>query len=182
MLVNIISPILIYSTLALHALLLFTLAAFVYKHSWGKGTIFWVGEYAPWLGFTLGFATVLASFAYSLILGYEPCELCWWQRVFLFPMLPIYAVGLYKRDRGAYAYTLPLATVAGLLALYHTYIQLGGTTSVLPCTAVGGACTKVYVLAFGYITIPTMSLTAAAAFILLAYIQKYHDKNKNSNA
>jgi disulfide bond formation protein DsbB len=173
---------LIYSTLVLHALIVFVFVAFFFRASWGRSTVNWVGEYAPWLGFLLGLATVMASFAYSLVLGYEPCELCWWQRVFLFPMLPIYAVGLYKRDRGAYAYTLPLATVAGLIALYHTYIQLGGTSSILPCTAVGGACTKVYVLAFGYITIPTMSFTAAAGFLLLALIQKYYDKNQNSNA
>lgn len=168
----------IYGTLLLHVLLLLVFIAFIFRKSWGRESIEWISRHTIVLSFFLSLGAVIGSFLYSLVLGYEPCELCWWQRVFLYPLLPIFAVALYKKRTDVYDYVLPLVSVAGILALYHTYIQLGGTSSILPCTAAGGACTKVYVLAFGYITIPTMSLTVVLWIILLAFLKRNYDKNR----
>ena len=140
----------------------------------------WVGKHAEALGFLLSLAAVAGSLMYSNVIGFAPCELCWWQRICLYPLLPIFLVSLYKKRGDAFEYALPLALIAGVISLYHSYIQLGGTASVLPCTAVGGACTKVYVLTLGYVTIPTMSLTVALAIILLSFIKKAYDQNRHA--
>jgi|SRR3989344_1039030 len=137
-----------------------------------------VGKHALILGLLISLAALVGSLFYSEIAGFPPCVLCWWQRVGLYPLLILFAVAALKRDRGVFSYAVPLAAVAGLIALYHSYVYMGGT-SILPCTALGGACSKVYVFAFGYITIPLMSLTIALYILLLAWSNKIY-ANSNS--
>ena len=59
-----------------------------------------------------------------------------------------------------------LSAVGGLIALYHTFIQFGAQ-SIIPCSATGPSCTVVYFLQYGYVTIPTMSLTVFVVLLLL---------------
>lgn len=175
-----ITPLFAYGTVALDIALVVVFLAFLSRRTWGKGIIDQIGAHAVILGLLVSLVAVVGSLIYSNIIGYAPCELCWWQRICLYPLVLLFTVALYKRYREVYDYALPLAGLAGVIALYHAYIQLGGTTSILPCTASGAACTKVYVLSLGYVTIPTMSLTIALSIILLAFIKKSHDKNRNA--
>jgi hypothetical protein len=84
------------------------------------------------------------------------------------------------KGREAFAYALPLSVLALLLSLYFSYYSAGGA-SILPCTAEGGACSKVYVKEFGYVTIPMMSFTISAYLLLMTWVNKLY-KNENSNA
>ncbi len=72
-----------------------------------------------------------------------------------------------KKDKNIYKYVLPLAIMGALIALNHYYLQLTGT-SILPCSAIGQSvsCSKVFVLSYGYITIPLMALTAFVGVII----------------
>lgn len=79
-----------------------------------------------------------------------------------------------------FVYAVPLTLLASIVAAYQSYVFLGGV-SILPCTALEGACSKIYVMAFGYITIPFMGLTVALYILLLAWADKIF-KNENSNA
>lgn len=117
-------------------------------------------------GFAVALLSVAGSLAYSNVVGFPPCELCWIQRIFIYPQAVIFGIGLWKRDRGAALYGLVLSVLGGLVALYHSYTQLGGG-SFLPCTAEGGDCARVYFVEWGFITIPTMSF---AAFLMLALV------------
>lgn len=170
----------IYGTIALQAVIVLSVCAVMFRKSWGASFVTLVGKHSVLIGFLLSLGGVIGSLIYSGVLGFEPCELCWWQRVLLYPAVPLLGVALYKKDRGVWAYITPMAILASLIAVYHSYVQLGGNGSLLPCTAVGGACAKVYVLAFGYITIPTMSLTFALALLLIAYINRLHADNRHA--
>lgn len=160
-----------YGTIFSHISFVFLLLAYFGFNSWGREIILFVGKRAILFGFIVTFVGLVGSLIYSSVLGYAPCELCWWQRIFLFPQAFIFLIALYKKDNGVFKYVVPLSVLASIISLYHTYIQLGGTTSVLPCTATGAACTKVFVLQFGYITIPTMALTISLYVLLLALIR-----------
>lgn len=143
------------------------------RTDWSKQIASWVGQRAILLAFLVSIGAVLGSLFYSNILGFSPCVLCWWQRVFLFPVPVILGIALYKKDDEVMKYVLPLAVISGLLALYQSYVYLGGE-SVLPCTAEGGECSRIYVMAFGYITIPLMSLTISLYLILLSRFKKLY--------
>jgi disulfide bond formation protein DsbB len=154
------------------------LAIYLGRKSWGREWAQFVGENS------LGFATlvvlvaVFGSLFYSLGVGYEPCELCWWQRIFIFPQLVIFALAWKGRDLKAFTYSLWLSVLSLVAGGYQIYIQYGGH-SFLACTSTGGACAKNYVNAFGYVSIPVMSVTIALYLILLALFAKNYE-NRNA--
>ena len=178
---SLIQTVLPYGVLVSHIVLVIGFLSFLFKNTWGKRISYWIGEHSLVLGLIVALVTVLGSLFYSEVIGFEPCVLCWWQRVFLYPLLILFLIATHKRDRGVFKYALPLAVIAGVIAFYQAYANFGGA-SLLPCTAAEGACSRIYVMAFGYITIPLMSITVALYFILIVWANKIYLKNENSNA
>ena len=109
----------------------------------------------------ISWVALLGSLAYSQIIGFPPCELCWIQRIFIYPQAVISLMAIFRKDKSVVSYLLPLSLIGGLVALYQSFIQWGfSSVSVLGCTsAATGECAKIFVNAFGYITIPFMSFT-----------------------
>lgn len=165
--------------LASHFLFVYLLLALAFRRTWGARTSSWLGERSIPLALLTTLAAVLGSLYYSEVVGYAPCVLCWWQRVFIFPQLILFLTAWKFKDRSAFAYSWRLSVIAGVIAAYHQFTNLGGT-SVLPCTAVGAECSKLYVFAFGYITIPMMSLTIALFLILLAWANRIYENNSHA--
>jgi disulfide bond formation protein DsbB len=172
--INLISQLLPVAVLISHLLFAFVVLAYVYRGSWGAKTIGYIRSHGVLVGIDIALITVLGSFFYSWVLGYPPCELCWWQRVFLFPTLVLFVVAWKRGDKLVFSYVTPLASAALIIALYQVLAQTTGL-SLTDCTAVGGACSKVYVKAFGYITIPVMGVTSAAYLLLLSFINRKHE-------
>lgn len=133
------------------------------RHGWGRKVADFFGERAIFFSFLVAFAATGGSLFYSEIAGFAPCLLCWWQRIFLYPQTILLFTAFLKRDENMRLHSIVLSGVGALIAVYHTFIQFGGE-SFLPCTTSGVSCQIVYFLQYGYITIPTMSLTT---FILL---------------
>jgi disulfide bond formation protein DsbB len=143
------------------------------KASWGQGLVKWVGKHALVLGFWMSFSAVLGSLFYSNVMNFLPCILCWWQRIAIYPLVVLFTVALKKQDRGVFSYVLPLSLMALVISTYHSYVQWGGSP-LIPCSATA-TCTKIYVDAFGYITIPTMVLSISIAFLLLYWANKIYE-------
>jgi disulfide bond formation protein DsbB len=92
----------------------------------------------------------------------------------LYPLVIIFGAAVWKKKNDAFIYATPLVLISTLISFYHQYVYMGGK-SLLPCTALGGACSKIYIMAFGYITIPMMSLTAALFVLLLAWAHRIYE-------
>jgi disulfide bond formation protein DsbB len=129
------------------------------------------------LAFLVSLVSVLGSLTYSDILGYEPCKLCWIQRIFMYPQVFLLGLALWKKDLSVFFYSVVLSSIGGIIALYHYITQLGWNPLNLPCAAVGYSvsCAKVFVLNFGYITIPVM---AFSAFVFMVMIILLAQKSK----
>ncbi|MBI4085699.1 MAG: disulfide bond formation protein B [Candidatus Liptonbacteria bacterium] len=137
----------------------------------GRRIADFLAERAILFSFIISFAGVASSLFYSEIAGFEPCVLCWWQRIFLYPQAVILFVALLKKDFGVRKYALALSGIGFLIALYHTYIQFGGE-SLAFCPAGSVSCQILYFVEYGYVTIPTMALTAFGLIILLSLFLK----------
>ncbi len=172
--IHTIQTILPYGILASHVLFVVLFVSVLLRKTAGKELVNWVGKRAILLGFLISLASLCGSLFYSELVGYVPCVLCWWQRVFLYPQTILFGVALWQKRKDVFSYSLPLVLLSTIVSLYHEYVYMGGH-SILPCTALGGACSKIYVLEFGYITIPMMSLTAALFLLLLAWIHKIYE-------
>lgn len=171
--VNLLTAFLPWAVLALNILAAILLLALLLRRSVGQEIVHWAGKHSLQLAVLLSLGAVLGSLFYSNIAGFEPCLLCWWQRIAIYPLLPLFAVALYKKDRRSWSYALPLALLGLALSLYHSYVQWGGSP-LIPCDATA-SCAKLYVYEFGYITIPTMVLSLAILYILLYFANKTYE-------
>ena len=112
------------------------------------------------------------SLFFSYVLEFEPCVLCWYQRICLFPLVLILGAGLFPFDKRVVKYALPLAIAGGLTALYHTLLY-GGIIpeNIQPCSK-GVSCTEKYIELFGFVSIPMLSFFAFATIVALLLFLK----------
>jgi disulfide bond formation protein DsbB len=127
-----------------------------------------VSAWMMWIGLAVSIMAIVGSLIYSGIIGYEPCVLCWWQRVLIYPQVILYAIALFKQDRGVFKYALALSLIGIVFALYHNFINFGGSEFISCGT--GTSCTTRYVYEFGFVTIPLMSLFSLITLAITGWI------------
>ena len=110
------------------------------------------------------------SLYFSEIANFTPCELCWFQRIFMYPMAVIFLVAAIRKDRGVFVYALPLSVIGFAIAAYHIQLQLFPEQSSF--CEVTNPCTSSAVKALGFMTIPHMSAISFALIISLAFISR----------
>jgi disulfide bond formation protein DsbB len=135
----------------------------------------WTIIFVCWL---IAAASTLGSLFFSNVMDFAPCILCWYQRIFLFPLVIVLAMGLFPLDKGVIRYALPLAVAGWLTALYHNLLYSGIIPeSIQPCSQ-GVSCTEKYIDLFGFITIPMLSGLAFTVIIILLIIPIEWRKSK----
>lgn len=137
-----------------------------------------VNKYVLELLFTFSFTAMVGSLLYSNIVNFPPCDLCWVQRIFIFPQALISFMAMLKKDKTVLYYLFPLTILGTLVAFYHSLTNWGLGGSLLDCTAVGGECSKVYVLEYGYITIPFMALTSFLFLLAISILYYFSTQEK----
>jgi disulfide bond formation protein DsbB len=129
----------------------------------------WPLAFACWV--VAGAATLGALFL-SEVMQVPPCVLCWYQRVFMFPLALILPVGLFPFDGRVVRYAMPLAIGGWLVAFFHVLVVAGVIPENLqPCTQ-GVPCAEVQIQWLGFVTIPLLSL--AAFTVILALLAAAH--------
>lgn len=121
--------------------------------------------------FIITFSGVLGSLYFSDVLLVEPCYLCWWQRIFLYPLFALTLISLVFKIRLQKLYILALAVPGFIFALYHYVLQTFGLFKEFSaCTSTAKPCDVVDVSYFGVITIPLLSLMAFTTIILIVIL------------
>ena len=128
--------------------------------------------YELWAAFVVAAVATGGSLFFSQVANYVPCELCWFQRICMYPLSILTLLMALANDHRAARYLLPLPIVGAGLAIYHMLVERGvvGQTAGCSISAPGGCATK-WVDELGYLTIPTLTLTGFAlvlAFLLFA--------------
>ena len=135
----------------------------------------WNILFMAWL---LAFTSVLGSLFFSEILKYPPCVLCWYQRICLFPLVPILLMGLFPYDRSVVKFALPLTLTGWLIAFYHNLLYTGIIPkSLQPCDQ-SNSCTEIHLGLFGFVTIPLLSLLSFTLLNLLFVLLIKRSKNE----
>lgn len=107
------------------------------------------------------------SLFFSEIALYQPCELCWLQRIFMYPLVLLLGIAFWKKDTKVSRYVIPMSIIGILIASYHYTIYTFSNTSLSGiCSATGPSCLIQYFTEFGYVTIPLMSLTAFSLILI----------------
>ena len=127
--------------------------------------------YTAWV---LALVATLGSLFFGEVMGLPICTLCWYQRIFLYPLVFVLPAAILLRDRNVRYYALPLAVGGLAFAAYHNLVYYGVLAkSITPCTE-AVPCTLRQIEWLGFVTIPLMSLAAFGAILacLLAHSRK----------
>jgi len=128
--------------------------------------------YELWLAFVVSSIATGGSLFFSEIAHFVPCELCWYQRICMYPLSITTLLAALANDRRAARYLLPLPLVGAGVSVYHLLVENGVVEQTQACLiSAPGGCAVKWINEFGYMTIPTLALTGFAlcfAFLLLA--------------
>jgi disulfide bond formation protein DsbB len=128
------------------------------------GNTAWPYAFVAWL---VAASATLGALFLGEVMGYAPCVLCWYQRIFMFPLVFVLAAGLFPLDPRLVRYAVPLSMAGWLVAAFHLLLVEGFIPEdVSPCVQ-GVPCSDEQVLWFGFVSIPLLSLAAFTAIIAL---------------
>jgi disulfide bond formation protein DsbB len=122
-----------------------------------------VWGYELWAAFIVAAIATGGSLFFSEIAGYVPCELCWYQRICLYPLSITTLLAALAGDHRVARYLLPLPVVGAGVSVFHLLVENHVVATPQGCQ-IGAGCTVKWINEFGYMTIPTLALTA---FVLL---------------
>ncbi len=120
-----------------------------------------------WVAFGFSLIATAMTLYYSEVLGQAPCSWCWVQRVALWPQVVIFGLGAVVKDTRAVWYSVGLSILGALVALYHHWLQMGGS-ALFPCpvSGPGPSCDIPTFITWGFITFPFMALVLFIFLIL----------------
>ena len=122
----------------------------------------WTLIFSAWL---VAAVSTLAALFLGEVMGYTPCLLCWYQRIAMFPLVPVLAAGLFPFDPRVVRYALPLALAGWGLALFHLALTAGWIPeNIRPCQQ-GVPCSSIPVIWFGFVTIPLLSVLSFSLIV-----------------
>lgn len=132
--------------------------------------------------FVISLVSAVMSLILSDVLDLPPCDLCWYQRIFMYPIAIISGWALLKKDYiSGVAYSRLMAIIGLILAIYHVVLERSSALQEnnFVCGPGGGSdeyvdCAVPYFVEFGFVSIPFMSLIA---FLLILLISIYANKN-----
>ncbi len=127
----------------------------------------------PWLGFAIAAVATAGSLGYSLGWKLPPCELCWYQRIAMYPLVVILGVGAMRKE-SVRRFALPLAVTGIGLSGYHYLLQTFPDLVSTVC-AVDVPCTAKWVNEFGFLSIPFMALSGFIAITVLLLSHRYEE-------
>lgn len=134
----------------------------------------WLSLFAAWAIATI--ATLGALFI-GEVMGQTPCILCWYQRIFMFPLAVILGVAVFRSDYSVYPYAITLAGAGTLFAFYHSLIYAGIVSEALSPCSQGLSCASTNMTVFGILPLPILSLGAFAGIAGLSHHAKKESRS-----
>ncbi|CAA9286492.1 MAG: Disulfide bond formation protein BdbC, competence-related [uncultured Chloroflexia bacterium] len=126
---------------------------------WTRSPIDLVAAAGRHIALLVACVAMAGSLFFSEVLRWPPCVLCWYQRILMYPLALILAIGILRRDRGLHLYVLPFSLLGACVSLYHYVLTKTDWLPPPACTS-GIPCTVDYLNWFGFINIPFLALTA----------------------
>lgn len=116
--------------------------------------------------------STLGALFFSEIMELPPCVLCWYQRIFMFPLVLILPLGLFPYDAKVIRYALPLALVGWVIAVFQVLLVAGVIPEGLKPCSQGVPCSEVQIQWFGFVNIPMLSFIAFTAMNALLVVAR----------
>jgi len=120
--------------------------------------------YELWAAFIVAAIGTGGSLFFSEIAGFVPCDLCWYQRICMYPLSILTLFAAAHGDYRFARYLLPLPIAGACVSVYHILVENQVVSEPSACKIGGAGCAVKWINEFGYVTIPTIALSG---FLLL---------------
>jgi disulfide bond formation protein DsbB len=124
------------------------------------------------LAFLVSLVATLGSLFFSQIMNFIPCSLCWYQRIFMYPLVFLFLINLLFPDDKIFKYSFPLVFIGWSISIYHNLLMYKIIPEDLSPCVQGVPCSTVYINWLGFITIPLLSFFAYTIILILLIILK----------
>jgi disulfide bond formation protein DsbB len=133
-------------------------------------------KYYSYIAWFIALIAMIGSLFFSEVMNLSPCLLCWYQRIAMYPLVIVLAVGIIIRDNRMKFYALPLALSGLMISVYHNLLYYSILPeSAAPCSQ-GVSCTSEQIVWLGFITIPLMAFVAFSLITLCLSLHKPEKK------
>ncbi|MGZ9785696.1 disulfide bond formation protein B [Bacillus pseudomycoides] len=123
-----------------------------------------------YFSFFISIIATIGSLYFSEVKGFVPCNLCWYQRILMYPIPLLIVISIIKDDRNIKYYFRFLSLIGIFVSSYHNFIQINQQHSSF--CGVTSNCLNVYGKYFGFLTIPLMSLIAFLLLFIISFLIK----------
>lgn len=126
----------------------------------------------PYVAWTVALSGMVGSLFFSEVMELPPCDLCWYQRIAMYPLVIILGIGIASRDGRMKTYALPFGLIGLAISVYHNLLYYGFISEALTPCGEGVSCTAQQLELAGFITIPLMTLGAFTVIVSCLLIYK----------
>ena len=130
----------------------------------------WLNRNSMYIALLAALIATCGSLYFSEVRGYVPCTLCWYQRILMYPLTAVIAIGLLRRDRNLPYYVLPISIYGIGMSGYHYLLEKTDLFAGSAACAQGVSCTTQWINWFGFVTIPFLAFTAFLIITLMSMI------------
>ena len=134
------------------------------------GLVHAVAPNAYAMAWVVAFLATAGSLYFSEVAGFEPCRLCWYQRIAMYPLVILLGVAAARRERAGAFYVIAMALIGALVSTYHVALEWFPSLDSGACSA-ATPCTLIWFRVFGFISLPTLALTAFGLILTLMTVR-----------
>jgi len=130
-----------------------------------------VGPSALMLAAVVAAVCVAGSLYFSEVAHFPPCRLCWYQRIAMYPLVPLLGIAAFRHDFAVRLYGIVIAALGAPISIYHILLERNIVHESGACDP-ANPCNLIWVKRLGYLTIPTMALSGFALIITLLAVSR----------
>jgi disulfide bond formation protein DsbB len=119
------------------------------------------------LAWIVATVTTLGSLYYSEHAGFVPCELCWYQRILMYPLVIVLGVAWIRRDAKVWMTALVFVVLGAPLSLYHWLVERVPAFAESSSCSVSVPCTAPWFEKLGFVTLAWMAMSS---FLLIGVL------------
>jgi disulfide bond formation protein DsbB len=144
----------------------------------GRSPLAQLGHVSRWLAFAVAATAMFGSLWFSEVEKFEPCKLCWYQRICMYAVAIVLLVGAIRRDPNVRWYAVPLAGIGILVSSYHYLVEWNPQLESNACS-LSVPCTTIWYREFGFVTLSFSALCGFAAILALMLLTSDDDHLEN---
>jgi disulfide bond formation protein DsbB len=140
------------------------------RRAW-RSTAAFLGPQSLLLAWIVSIVTTVGSLWYSEHFHFLPCELCWYQRILMYPLVVILGVGWFRRDRSVWITALPFLAIGPFVSLYHWLVERVPSFAEGTSCSIDAPCSAPYFEKLGFVTLAWMALSS---FLLMGSLLAFY--------